>query len=101
MIIKIDKEWKFWIYVVFELFISICVLVIICLVGYYILLSQNIAYNHLSKSCNNMFGEGNWTIQDTRVRSNWYSIGQEFTCVQNGTEKYYNEILKDKNVKTR
>ena len=37
----------------------------------------------------------NWTIQDTKVRTNWYSIGQEFTCVQNGTEKYFNEIKEE------
>ncbi len=74
---------------------TLAVLIIICLVGYFIFFNQNIVYKQLSQSCDEMFGEGNWTIQDTRVRTNWYSIGQEFTCVKNGTEIYYNEIKEE------
>ena len=95
MEVTIDNKWKFYIYVFFQIFIALGILILICFVGYYILFNENIAYKQLSYECDKMFGEGNWTIQDTKVRINWYSIGQEFTCVQNGTEKYLNEILKN------
>ena len=94
MEVTIDNKWKFYIYVFFQIFIALGVLVMICLVGYFVFFNENIAYKQLSQSCDEMFGEGNWTIQDTRIRSNWYSIGQEFTCVKNGTEIYYNELNK-------
>ena len=95
MEVTIDNKWKFYIYVFFQIFIALGVLVMICLVGYFVFFNENIAYKQLSQSCDEMFGEGNWTIQDTRIRSNWYSIGQEFTCVKNGTEEYFNELKKD------
>ena len=95
MEIVIDNKWKFGIYIFFQLFFAIAVLFLICLVGYYILFNQNLAIKQMSDICNEQFGEGNWTIQDTRVRTNWYSIGQEFTCVENVTDIYLNEVLKE------
>ena len=92
MEVTIDNKWKFYIYVFFQIFITLGVLVVICLVGYFVFFNENIVYKQLSQYCDEMFGEGNWTIQDINVRINWYSIGQEFTCVQNGTEKYFNEL---------
>ena len=92
MEVTIDNKWKFYVYVFFQVVMTLGVLVLICFVGYYVFFNQNIAYKQLSSSCDKMFGEGNWTIQDTRIRSNWYSIGQESTCVQNGTEEYFNEL---------
>jgi len=92
MEVIINNKWKFYIYVFFQIVITLGVLVTICLVGYFVFFNENIAYKQLFYECDKMFGEGNWTIQDTKVRTNWYSIGQEFTCVQNGTEKYFNEL---------
>lgn len=95
MEIEIDKGWKFGIYVFFQLFFAIAVLILVCIVGYYVLFSQNVAYKQMSDICDKQFGEGNWTIQDTIIRTHWYSIGQEFTCVSNQTGKYLNEVLKE------
>jgi hypothetical protein len=91
--VEINKEWKFWLYIFFQIVLTLGVLIVICIVGYFILFNENIAYKQLSNQCDKIFGVGNWTIQDTKVRTNWYSIGQEFTCVQNGTENYYNEVM--------
>ena len=90
----IDKKWKFWVWATLELVVAIGILGVLCLVGYQVLFSEKIAYNQMTSLCDKQFGEGNWTIQDTKVRSNWFSIGQEFTCVGNGTEQYLNEVLK-------
>ena len=95
MEITIDTKWKFYIYVFFQIVITLGILIFICLAGYYILFNENIAYKQLAYECDKIFGENNWTIQDTRIRSNWYSIGQEFTCVKNGTEEYFNELKND------
>ena len=93
MEIEIDKTWKFWIYVGFQIFLSLMVLILVCLVGYFVFFG---AIKQLSQSCDDIFGVGNWTMEDVRVRTSWYSIGQEFTCVQNGSGKYYNEVIKEK-----
>lgn len=91
MEIKIDNMFKFWIYVLFQIVITLGVFILICLVGYYVLFYESIAFKQLSEMCDEEYGEGNWTIKDSKIRSNWYSIGQEFTCVQNNTNKYLNE----------
>ena len=92
MEIEIDNKFKFCIYVFFQLAITLGVLVLICIVGYYIFFEMESGYEQMSKICDKQFGEGNWTIKDTKVRSNWYSIGQEFTCVSNDTGEYLNDI---------
>ena len=93
--VEINKEWKFWLYVFFQIVTTLMVLFLVCLIGYFIFFNNSIAYKELSKSCDKMFGEGNWSISDTRIRTNWYSIGQEFTCVQNESEIYLNELKKE------
>jgi len=95
MKVTIDNNWKFCIYVFFQIFMALGVLILICFVGYYVFFNENIVYKQLSQSCDKIFGVGNWTIQDTKIRTNWYSIGQEFTCVQNETEIYYNKLKEE------
>ena len=96
--VKINTEWKFWLYIFFQIVTTLGVLVIICIVGYFVLFAQVDMYKQMSSQCDKIFGVGNWTIQDTKIRTNWYFIGQEFTCVQNGTEEYLNEVLKNGNL---
>jgi len=96
--VEINKEWKFWLYIFFQIILSLGVLIVICIVGYFVFFSQVNMAKQLSNQCDKIFGVGNWTIQDTKIRTNWYSIGQEFTCVQNGTGKYLNEVLKNGNL---
>ena len=87
------NDWTFYLDKFFKITLSLGVIILIIMVGFFILSNQSIAYKQLSNKCDNSFGEGNWTIQETRIRTNWYSIGQEFTCVQNETENYLNEVI--------
>ena len=64
--------------------------------GIIVFKTYNYNENQLTQICDSQFGKGNWTIQDTKIRTNWYSFGQEFTCVQNGTQEYLNEIMKSR-----
>ena len=90
MEIKIDNQFKFYIYVFFQIVITLAVLIFLCIFAYFVFFQFNSSYEQLTKICDEQFGEGNWIIKDTKVRSNWFSIGQEFTCVSNDTNEYLN-----------
>ena len=88
-----DNKWKFYIYVFFQIVITLGVLVLLCIIAYFVFFQVESSYEQMSKICDKQFGEGNWIIKDTKIRSNWYSIGQELTCVSNDTGEYLNEII--------
>ena len=101
MEIKIDNQFKFYIYVFFQIVITLTVLILICMTAYSIFFQFDSSYEKLIKMCDEQFGEGNWIMKDTKVRSNWFSIGQEVTCVSNDSGEYLNEIIGEKKQQTK